>query len=383
MSAEGAHAAVRIGLFAHRLAGHQPTGIGRYFRELVSALSAAAVDERVVVSSTREGGEASWMPPAVEKIVVPWPRRPVQLAWSLGAGPRLEQALGPLSVAHLLQPFPPVKARAPQVVTVHDLFPIEYPSWYSWSERWTFRASIQLLVRREVMIVVPSQYVAERVGALLGVDRSRLRVVPLGVSGAFSAGDSERDVPEVCRRFGLSPGEFAVCVGTISTRKNMIAVVRAMAELAEAGLPLVMIGPDGQGSREVDAEIARLGDRARVLRTGFLPDADTAALVQGAAMLLHPALGEGFGFVPLEAMAVGTPVIASRISSVPEVAGQAALLVDHPTEPADWARAMSELMGDEDRRAALARAGLERAARFSWTETAHRMLEVYREVAGG
>ncbi len=155
-------------------------------------------------------------------------------------------------------------------------------------------------------------------------------------------------------------------MGTVSTRKNVIALVRAVADRAALDLPLVMIGPDGQGAREVDGEIARLDGRARVLRTGFLPDADAAALVQGAAVLLHPALGEGFGFVPLEAMAVGTPVIASRISSVPEVVGQAAVLVDEPTDPALLGPGSGQLIGDRDGLAALARAGSERAAEFTW-----------------
>ena len=381
MRDEGAQAGLRIGLFAHRLAGRHPTGIGRYFRELVCALDAVATGHRVVVASTREGGDADWIPHRVTRTVVPWPRKLVQFAWSVGSGPRLERSLGNVSVVHLLQPFPPVKTHAPQLVTVHDLFPLEHPSWFSWSERWTFRRSLELLVRRAVAIVVPSQYVAERVRALPAVDASRVRVVPLGVSGAFSSSGAEH-VPEVCSRFGLTPGRFVVCVGAVSTRKNMIALVRAMAELEEAALPLVMVGPDGQGAREVDAEIALLNGRAQVLRTGFLPDSDTAALVQGAAVLLHPALGEGFGLVPLEAMAVGTPVIASRVSSIPEIVGQAAALVDQPTEPSAWARTLSELMQDEDRRAALALAGSDRAAEFSWSATARLMLDTYLEVAG-
>jgi glycosyltransferase involved in cell wall biosynthesis len=381
MRDKGAQAGLRIGLFAHRLAGRHPTGIGRYFRELVCALDAVTGDQKLVVSSTREVQDAAWIPSGVQKTVVRWPRRPVQLAWSLGAGPRLERSLGPLSVAHLLQPFPPVRTRAPQLVTVHDLFPIEHPSWYSSSERWTFRVSIELLIRRRVTVVVPSQYVAERVGSSLDVEPSRVRVVPLGVSGTFSDGGSAGDIARVCRRFDVSPDRFAVCLGTVSTRKNVIALVRAMAKLAGSGLPLVMIGPDGHGAREVDAEIARLDGRCRVVRTGFLPDADTAALVQAATVLLHPALGEGFGLVPLEAMAVGTPVIASRISSVPEVVGPAAVLVDEPTEPAGWAQAMADLLGDEDRRSALARAGAERARQFSWAETARRMVDLYRELA--
>src|ERR1700722_1853429 len=213
MRDEGAQAGLRIGLFAHRLAGHHPTGNGRYFRELVCALDAQDGGQRVVVTSTREDEDAAWIPPGVQTTVVPWPRRPVQLAWSLGSGPRLERSLGPLSVAHLLQPFPPVRTRAPQLVTVHDLFPLEHPSWFSFSERWTFRRSIDLLIRRATAIVVPSEYVAERVANFLRVDPSRVRVVPLGVSGAFAAAGSGLDIEEVCRRFGVSPGQFAVCVG--------------------------------------------------------------------------------------------------------------------------------------------------------------------------
>lgn len=382
MQDEGAQAGLRIGLFVHRLADRHPTGIGRYFRELVAALDAASKAERLVVSSAREDEAPDWIPSGIQRTVVPWPRRPVQLAWSLGTGPRLERSLGRLSVTHLLQPFPPVRTRAPQLVTVHDLFPLEHPSWFSWSERWTFRRSIELLAGRAATLVVPSAYVAERVTGLLGIEPSRVQVVPLGVSGAFSAAGSEGIIRDVCRRFGVAPGEFVVSVGAVSTRKNVIALVRALANLGGAGPTLIMIGPDGQGSRQVDAEIARLGGGSRVLRTGFLPDADAAALVQGAAVLLHPALGEGFGFVPLEAMAVGTPVIASRISSVPEVVGDAAVLVDEPTDPASWAHALTELMADDDRRAALARAGAERAARFTWADTAWRMLALYREAAG-
>ena len=191
MRDEGAQAGLRIGLFAHRLAGRHPTGIGRYFRELVGALDAAAGGERLLVASTREHEDASWVPRRVTKVVVPWPRRPVQLAWCLGTGPRLERSLGTLSVVHLLQPFPPVRTGAPQLVTVHDLFPLEHPSWYSPSDRWTYRRSIELLVRRAAAIVVPSGYVAQRVGDLLGVEPQRVRVVPLGVSGAFSTAVTE------------------------------------------------------------------------------------------------------------------------------------------------------------------------------------------------
>jgi alpha-1,3-rhamnosyl/mannosyltransferase len=307
----------------------------------------------------------------------------VQLAWCLGTGPRLERSLGTLDVTHLLQPFPPVRTASPQVVTVHDLFTVEHPNWYRWLDRWTYERSFALLVRRASRIVVPSDYVARRVSDVLGIDPARVVVVPLGVSGAFSASDGADEDAEVCRRFGLSPGAYAVCLGTVSTRKNVVTLVRAAASLPAPGVPLVMIGPDGHGSEEVDAEIARAKGPARLFRTGYLPERDTAALVRGAAVLVHPALGEGFGFVPLEAMAAGTAVIAARTSSVPEIVGDAAVLVDEPNDPAAWARAVTEVVQDDRRRAALTAAGAERVGRFSWDETARRMIELYTDAARG
>jgi glycosyltransferase involved in cell wall biosynthesis len=373
---------MRIGLFAHRLAQRQPTGIGRYLAELVRALSGAAgADDTLLLASTREAEIASWPLPRVETRVVPWPRRAVQAGWCLGAGPRLERSLGSLDVAHLIQPFPPVKTAAPQVVTVHDLFPFEHPDWYRRSEQWTYRRSIDLVVRRARRIVVPSAYVADRVVSLLDIDPARVTAVPLGVSGAFGHARTEQDVVATCQRFGLMPQGFAVCVGAVSTRKNVVALVRAAAELRDERIALVMIGPDGHGAETVDTAIARLDGSARVIRTGYLPDLETAALVQGAAVLLHPTLGEGFGFVPLEAMAAGTPVIAARVGAVPEVVGDAAVLIDEPTRPSAWASAVTELMGDTGRRAALAAAGEQRAGAFSWALTARTMIDIYHDAA--
>jgi glycosyltransferase involved in cell wall biosynthesis len=380
MSDPGGQAGLRVGLFAHRLAGRNPTGIGRYIQELVRALAeVTGPGQDIVVASTPEREDPDWLPATVQRRVVDWPRRPVQMAWSAGLGPRLERSAGPLDAAHLLQPFPPVRSVSPQVVTLHDLFPLEHPEWYPCSERLTHRLSIGLVARRAHTIVVPSRWVAERVQGRLGVEPWRVQVVWHGVSGAFAAGSADQ-VNQVCARLGLEPERFVVCVGAVSTRKNLISVVRAAPHLD--GLPVVLIGPDGQGAQEVDAEIARLDGAARVIRTGYLPDAETGALVQAAGVVLHPALAEGFGFVPLEAMAAGTPVIAARVSSIPEVVGDAAVLIDEPTNPQAWAQAVTELVGDAQRRAALASAGAQRAGQFSWDKTAKRMLEIYANAAG-
>jgi glycosyltransferase involved in cell wall biosynthesis len=317
----------------------------------------------------------------VELSIAPWPRQAVQLAWCLRSGPGIERHLGHIDVAHLLQPFPPVKSKSPQIVTVHDLFPFEHPDWYPRSELWTYRRSVELAVGRARRITVPSTYVADRLEEQLGVERATVDVVPLGISGKFANGGAHDQVLATCHRFGVEPGRFLVALGAVSARKNVITLVRAMGDLGGDGLPLVIVGPDGHGAETVDAAIRQLDGHSRVVRTGLVSDADAAALVSGAAVLLHPALSEGFGFVPLEAMAAGTPVIAARRGSVPEVTGDAALLLDDPTEPAAWAAAVAGLLADERSRHGLTEDGKRRAAEFSWDNTASRMLELYVRAA--
>jgi alpha-1,3-rhamnosyl/mannosyltransferase len=374
---------MRIGLFAHRLAQSRATGIGRYVRELTSALAdAAGAGYSLTLSSTPEAEPADWVAAKIETRVLPWPRRATQAAWCLGAGPRLERSLGRLDVVHLLHPFPPAKAAAPLVVTVHDLFPLEQPGWYRASERWAYRRSVALVIRRARRIVVPSRYVADRLLAGLGIGPARVEVVAHGVNGSFASEGSDQAVSSACSRFGVEPGRFVVCVGAVSTRKNVTPLLRGAAQVRGAPVPLVLIGANGHGAAAVEAETARLDGTASVIRTGYLPDPETAALVRGAAALAHPALAEGFGMVPLEAMAAGTPVIAARASSIPEVVGDAAVLVDEPAEPGSWADALTEVMGNAERRDQLRSAGRRRAAGFSWERAARTMLEIYDEAAG-
>ena len=375
---------LRICLFGHRLAQRHPTGIGRYTVELVRALSKEVSEPssptaRLLLASTHESEPASWVPEEIEVGVVRGPRRPVQLAWCLGSGPRLESSLGRLSAAHLIQPFPPVRSAAPQLVTVHDLFPFEHPDWYRRSERWTYRRSMSLVLRRAARIVVPSAWAARRLEATCDVDPSRIQVVHLGISGAF--GQPRTDDSGICARHGVAPGEYAISLGAVSTRKNIVPVIRASAELGSAGLALLLVGPDGVGAERVEHEIRRVAPGGRVRRTGYLPDADTAALVRNAAVLVHPTLGEGFGFVPLEAMAVGTPVIAAGVSAVPEVAGEGAVLIDDPSDPRAWASAIRQVLDDGGMRASLVAAGRAQARRFSWQKTAQAMMRAYADVA--
>lgn len=375
---------MRIALVAHRLAESAPTGTGRYVHSLGHALAVQdpREDELLLVSApetTPTGGAVD----GLELRQLPWPRRPLQLGWCLGAGPRLERALGQLDVVHLAEPFPPAPCAAPQVVTVHDLFPLDQPRWYPRSQRLIYRASLALARRRARKFVVPSRHVGERLRASLGIDSDHIEVVHHGISGAFLNRQPETELEALCKRVGVESGRFVVALGAVSSRKNLATLARAAAALADRRIALVLIGPDGIGADEVHAEATRLNGSVPLIRTGFLPDADVAGLIQAAAVVAHPSLNEGFGLVPLESMAAGTPVIASRAGAIPEVVGDAALLIDEPRDPRAWALALRSLIDDPRRREELAAAGQERSRRFRWDIAARRMKEIYSDAASG
>jgi glycosyltransferase involved in cell wall biosynthesis len=374
---------MRVALFAHRIAQDQPTGIGRYLRELTAALS-QLTDEgmQLVLTSAREAGNPRWVKPPVQSRILSGPRDLLYAAWCLGRGPHLERTLGGVDVTHLIQPFPPVRTSSAIVLTVHDLFPLEFPHWYPPSERWTFRRSIHLAVRRKALFAVPSRYVADHLIRISGVRSDRIVVVPHGVSSTFSTPRTAEEIERICSKFGLEPGRFAVSLGALEARKNTVPLIRGLAELDGGNIPLLLVGPDGRGTAAVNSEIHRQDAKVKVIRAGYLGDEEVAGLVQGAAVLVHPAVAEGFGLVPLEAMAAGTPVIATRSSSIPEVVDEAGVLIEDPASTSAWADALRKVIGDADYRASLAVAGEQRAAQFSWQHAAKTMLEIYRDAAG-
>jgi glycosyltransferase involved in cell wall biosynthesis len=189
-------------------------------------------------------------------------------------------------------------------------------------------------------------------------------VTPNGVDRLFS--------PEGTRAEG---GPYALFVGTLQPRKDPLAALEALA-LVPGELRLVLVGPDKGAGVDARRAAARLGLNGRVTFTGHVEKQELAELYRGAACLVFPSRYEGFGLPVVEAMASGTPVVAAASGSIPEVAGDAAVLVE-PGNPAALAGGIERAVADRER---LVRAGLARSKRYSWTETARRTLDVYREL---
>jgi glycosyltransferase involved in cell wall biosynthesis len=307
------------------------------------------------------------------------PRRLLHLSWAAVRAPSLDRFAGELSVVHSLSPVTPVPTRAPLVVTIHDLMPMHHPDWYERGPRWSNIRAFRHAADSAVAIITPSRAVADDVQTRLGVAPGRITVVPEGADPAFAIADDEA-VAQVCGQHGLTAGRYVIAVGEIGPRKNLPVLVQAIARLAPEQRPtLVFVGSDGMGAPTVRALPEQLGVSDCVRFTGRVDDRTLVALLHGARALVNPAFYEGFGLTPLEAMSAGTAVIASNAGSLPEVVGDAGLLVE-PTDVDAWADAIARLMDDDDLARRLADAGRQRAATYTWEAAAHATWEVYERV---
>ena len=270
------------------------------------------------------------------------------------------------------------------VPVVHDLafqhFPESAPHI---DERWRRRFAATLA--EAPAIIVPSTSAAQDLRESFGVAGARIHVVHHGVDAEAFAPASDATVDAVRRRFGI-PGPYVLFVGGIEPRKNLEHLVRAFAMSDSGHLSLVLAGGPvrwyPEATERLDAVIQLLPEsvRARIVRTDYVSERDKLALLSGATVLAYPSIYEGFGFPVLEAFAAGVPVLTSNVSSLVEVAGEAAVLVD-PADVDAIAAALSELVADEDLRAVLSAAGVARASRFTWEATARATAAVLRNAA--
>ncbi len=346
---------------ARDAAAAQARGWGRYTRELVSALSAQRGSQLDLLAITRGG------------------RGPEFIFEQAGLPLLLRRRSAAL--VHAPNCFLPLARPCPGVVTIHDLAFEAWPEDFAPATRIKFRLMTRLAARSAQRIICPSHFTAHDVCRRYGIDPAKLRVIAQAPAlRRRPEPDRGVDVPPAPARPSPHAGEdrYLLAIGDLRRKKNLGALVAAFTALRQrAGIPhrLVLAGVDtGEGPR-----LRRLAGGEPVQLTGYLDDARLDALLAGAELLVHPSLYEGFGLVLLEAMSRGTPVLAARATALPETGGDAAEYFD-PAVPDDLERRLGALIADPQRRAELARRGLVRAAGFSWSETARRTADVYREL---
>jgi alpha-1,3-rhamnosyl/mannosyltransferase len=339
--------------------------------ELDAAGSARAA--RALRAAIDAAGEVDLRPVAQP----PWPRGRVsrglvrEALWypaGIGARARLAGA----DLLHCPMPLaPPLPTGLPVVVTVHDALPWDHPEWLTRAHAVHARAVLAPALRRAAAVIVSSGFTRERLLARVrGLDAGRVHVVPLGVDARFSPrpGPGSASAP--------SGGGHLLFVGTLQPRKGLEIALRAFEQLG-GDLRLVIAGARGWHDEALLARVAASPAAERIEVAGFVDDDRLVELYRSAACLLFPSLAEGFGFPPLEAMACGTPVVAARAASVPEVVGDAAPLVA-PRDPDALAAAVRDVLRDP---APWRAAGLARAAGFSWERCARTIAGVWRAVA--
>lgn len=367
---------MRVVLDARVVTPHFP-GIGRYTVELARALHRADPGlELTLLRDPRAGEELAGIQGSRLVDVAAGPFSLAQ-QWEVPARVR---ALEP-DVYHSPMYSMPYRIGVPTVFTCYDLIPMVRPEYFPPSRRVLFRLFTRLAVAASRRVLSISEATKQDLCRLFRVSPSQVVVTHLAAADVFRPA-TDRQVAETRAKYGLGNAYF-VAVGSNKPHKNLSMVIRAFADFrsgAGSSCQLAHVGPwDARYPEPREAANAIAADAVRFL--GVVPDEDLAALYTGAVALLFPSLYEGFGLPVVEAMKCGTPVLCSDRSSVPEVAGDAAWVLD-PTQTAEWCDAMRKVAENPALRSKLSQASVRRAAEFTWEETARRTLAVYREVAG-
>jgi glycosyltransferase involved in cell wall biosynthesis len=358
------------------------TGIGHYTVELARAMArrAPATQFQLVYPSTYSlvPEEALGATLANLKTV----RVPVGVLsrhwWSVGLPAYLPQS--GIELFHGTNYEIPLRKRCPTVLTIHDVSLLSHSANEQRRRVWRAKRRLPLMARFADAVIFPTKAVRKEVCDLLSLPATKVTAIPEAARDCFypAASAESRAI-----RDRLAIGErFLLAVGTIEPRKNFSALVRAfeyaLRERPELQLQLVIVGGEGWSSAEVLQTIARSTVRERIVLTGYLGDVELRALYSLCVAFVYPSLYEGFGLPPLEAMACGAPVIASRIPALVETTAGAARLFELGDDQ-DLAHAIVEMAGDEKVRANFVTQGQKQAARFSWEQSAAATLEVYDE----
>ncbi len=375
---------MRIGYLTYGL-DRSPAGIARYAVELLRALDRCDHQHELVLLTTEQQDPHGLWQQFEHHPLVGCQRLPVLMTVGnllLSRATRqhhLDLVHDPNGIAPFLGPDTGTR----RVVTIHDAFAYVVADAHNWLDNWRYHWQLPMAARRAEAVITVSDCSWRDIVHYLRLFPSQTYVVPQGIDPRFEPLPDNQERRAVLERYGVRQ-PYIFYVGGINARKNIARLFEAFACIAAdyPDLTLVMGGKRQWRTGEIDATLQRLDLGERIHFTGYVDDADLPALYSAAELFAFPSLYEGFGFPPLEAMACGTPVVTSNVSSLPDVAGDAALLVD-PYTIEDIAGAMRRLLDDPDLVADLRRKGYTRASTFTWERTASETLHLYETVMGG
>lgn len=377
---------MRIGI-DYTAAVRQSGGIGRYTRNLIQAL--AEQDSRhqytlFVAGGLGEKDRLRPWPANFRLRSVPISDRWMHILWQRLRLPVPIQAItGPLDLFHSPDFVLPPTGRAPAILTVHDLSFLRVPQYFVQGFREYLESAVSRAVQRARNILVDSESTRRDLIELMSIESERVSVLYPGVEARFQSVRESAELAKVRSRYKL-PKRFILGLSTLQPRKNFDGLIRAFRSLLAdredtlgiGDLHLVIVGGKGWMYEETMALVEGYGLGQRIHFPGFANDGDLPAIYSLAEVFAFPSWYEGFGLPVLEAMACGVPVVAADNSSLPEVVGDAGLMVDAADTDA-LAEALAQLLTDQLLRARLVRSGYQQAQRFSWEEAAQQLLSTY------
>jgi len=365
----------RVGLNAQLLSGqrsYRAAGIHRYINGLLTHLPAAdsRFDYTVFTGPT---GSVTSGKLQVQRTGLRTDQPLSRIAWEQFLQP-IAARQSHLDLFHVMAYVSPLVAVTPNVVTVHDLSFLRTPERFRFANRTYLSLLTGLSCQRARRVIAVSQHTKKDVMKVFGLPPEKIDVVYSGLDPQF-ARPPDSELEAFRQRHGL-PEKFILYLGTIEPRKNLSTLIRAYAKVRPPGVKLVCVGGRGWMYQDVFQTVEELRLSRDVIFPGFLPDDDLPFWYSAAKVFVYPSSYEGFGLPVIEAMACGVPTITTDASSLPEAAGDAALLVP-PDDSAALAEALAHLLREETLQAELVERGLRHAAQFTWQRAAKETVQVY------
>lgn len=362
-------------------AAHERAGLGRYAANLAQSMLTLEPGLTAFINDFRE----SRLGPPLNTLPTHTAGLPRKL-WRLRAaasyfgGPSMDSAFEGVTLFHATEHLLPQLTRARSVFTLHDTAYLLFPKYHLLQNRLYLTLMMPRFLARADAVIAVSENTQRDALRFYRLDPAKVHVIPEGVEPRFQPEANPQSLIEIKKRYRL-PERFILCVSTIEPRKNLPLLLEAYAALRprcpEVGL--VLAGGKGWLYESFFERLRSLGLENHVTLTGYVPEADLPGLINCAEVFAYPSKFEGFGLPPLEAMACGVPVVCSNASSLPEVVGDAGLLLP-PDDVRGWAEALTRLLTDRALHADRRARGLARAGQFSWETAARQTLEVYEKV---
>jgi glycosyltransferase involved in cell wall biosynthesis len=369
---------MRIGIDAHAI-GSESAGNETYYEQLLKHLAAAPTNGAhyvVYYTHLAAAGRVSLNGKFQWKRL--WPATPF---WRIPIGFPLEFRRARLDVFHAQLIIPPF-CNCKTVTTIPDIAYEHYPDFFSTFETLRSKILTRRSAERADHIITVSEYSKRDISTTYHIDPDRITVTYEGAGPEFSPRDKATSRGEIARKYGID-NHFLLYVGRLQERKNLHRLLSAYAQVKKSGADekLVLVGKKDWMTQNLEAHVKYLDLADSVIFTGYVPSEDLPIFYNAAEAFVYPSIFEGFGLPVIEAMACGLPVLTSYGSSLQEVAGDAALLVD-PMSEESIAQALAKVLGDPSLRLRLASAGLARSAAFSFKKTAEQTAHVYERLAG-